>query len=85
MLFVLFRCIFFFKLNRTLDKLLKLLIKISGTLKSVPNARDADMVIECAVLGSATHILTGAKHLLSLIKYQRIKITRATDIINLCF
>lgn len=42
------------------------LIEISGTLKVVPNDSDDDMVIECAVVGNATHIVTGDKHLLSL-------------------
>ena len=59
------------------------MIEISGTLKAVPNDADDDMVIECAVVGNASHIVTGDKHLLSLVKYQNIAIARATDFVNL--
>ena len=44
---------------------------------------DDDMVIECAVIGQATHIVTGDKHLLNLSKYQEIVIMKATEFINL--
>ena len=59
------------------------MIEISGTLKAVPNDADDDMVIECAVVGNASHIVTGDKHLLSLVKYQDIAIAKATDFVNL--
>ena len=59
------------------------MIEISGTLKAVPNDADDDMVIECAVMGNASHIVTGDKHLLSLVKYQEIAIAKATDFVNL--
>ena len=59
------------------------MIEISGTLKAVPNDADDDMVIECAVMGKASHIVTGDKHLLSLVKYQDIAIAKATDFVNL--
>ena len=59
------------------------MIEISGTLKAVPNDADDDMVIECAVMGKASHIVTGDKHLLSLVKYQEIAIAKATDFVNL--
>ena len=59
------------------------MIEISGTLKAVPNDADDDMVIECAVMGNASHIVTGDKHLLSLVKYQDIAIAKATDFVNL--
>jgi predicted nucleic acid-binding protein len=42
-----------------------------------------DMVIECAVVGQATHIITGDKHLLSLKKYQDIYILKAGDFLHL--
>jgi uncharacterized protein len=32
------------------------LIEIPGTLKAVPDDSDDDMVVECAVIGNATHI-----------------------------
>ncbi|BBC23797.1 putative toxin-antitoxin system toxin component, PIN family [Pseudanabaena sp. ABRG5-3] len=59
------------------------IVTISGTLKVVPNDPDDDMVIECAVAGCATHIITGDKHLLSLSQHQNIAITKATDFVNL--
>ena len=59
------------------------MVEISGTLKAVPNDPDDDMIIECAVVGNASHIVTGDKHLLSLVKYQDIAIAKATDFVNL--
>ncbi|WP_369010363.1 PIN domain-containing protein [Nostoc sp. CHAB 5836] len=35
----------------------------------MPDDPDDDMVVECAVVGSASHIVTGNKHLLALAKY----------------
>ncbi|OYQ62225.1 putative toxin-antitoxin system toxin component, PIN family [Pseudanabaena sp. SR411] len=59
------------------------IVTISGTLKVVPNDPDDDMVIECAVAGYATHIITGDKHILSLSQHQNIAIAKATDFVNL--
>ena len=62
------------------------LVTISGTLRAVADDPDDDMIIECAVAGNATHIVTGDKHLLSLKTYQTIKIVKATEfnsIVNL--
>jgi uncharacterized protein len=58
-------------------------VEIPGMLRAVPNDPDDDMVIECAVLGNATHIVTGDKHLLSLHDYQGIVILKAADFIAL--
>lgn len=58
------------------------LVEIPGVLKAVPNDADDDMVVECAVLGKATHIVTGDKHLLSLINYQNISIIKAADFLQ---
>ena len=57
------------------------LVKISKTLKIVPADPDDDRVVECAVIGQATHIVTGDKHLLTLVKYQNIDIVKAADFI----
>ncbi len=59
------------------------LIEISGTLKAVPDDPDDDMVVECAVIGNATHIVTGDKHLLSLTNHQGIVILKAAEFVAL--
>jgi putative PIN family toxin of toxin-antitoxin system len=59
------------------------LVEISTELKTVDADPDDDMVVECAVVGGATHIVTGDKHLLSLRKYQEITIIKATEFIIL--
>ena len=59
------------------------LVSITGNLKAVPDDPDDDMVIDCAVIGKATHIVTGDKHLLALSNYQEILIMKATDFVNL--
>lgn len=58
-------------------------VEISATLKAVPSDPDDDMVIECAVVGGATHIVTGDKHLLAIATYQQIAIVKATEFIAL--
>lgn len=59
------------------------LVEISGTLKAVPADPDDDMVIECAVIGKATHIVTGDKHLLALTNPQNIAIVKAAEFVAL--
>ncbi|MDG2990681.1 putative toxin-antitoxin system toxin component, PIN family [Candidatus Synechococcus calcipolaris G9] len=59
------------------------LVKISGTLKVVPDDPDDDMIVECAVVGNATHIVTGDKHLLALTNYQDIVILKAAEFVAL--
>ena len=59
------------------------LVNISTALKAVPADPDDDVVVECAVVGSATHIVTGDKHLLALGTYQAIAIVKATEFIVL--
>jgi putative PIN family toxin of toxin-antitoxin system len=73
------------KAQSAIDEILRFsrIVEISGTLKAVPNDPDDDMVIECAVVGNASHIVTGDKHLLSLVKYQDIAIAKAADFVNL--
>ena len=52
-------------------------VKITTNLKGVTSDPDDDKVIECAVVGSATHIITGdQKHLLPLKSYQGILIVQ---------
>ena len=52
-------------------------------LIGILNDSDDDMVIECALVSNASYIMTGDKHLLSLVKYQDIKIAKAADFVNL--
>jgi uncharacterized protein len=59
------------------------LVEISTTFKVVPDDPDDDMVVECAVVGNATHIVTGDKHILALAKYQDIAIVKATEFVTL--
>ena len=57
-------------------------IKIANQLKGVTADPDDDKVIECAVVGGATHIVTGdKKHLLPLGSYRGILIVTAADIL----
>ena len=57
-------------------------IKITNQLKSVTADPDDDKVMECAVVGGATHIVTGdKKHLLPLGSYQGILIVTAADML----
>lgn len=57
--------------------------EISGTLKAVLADSDDNMVVECAVVGNTTHIVTGDKHLLSLTSYQSIAIVNAAEFVSL--
>lgn len=59
------------------------LVEISATLQAVPDDPDDDMVVECAIVGNATHIVTGDKHLLTLARYQNIEIVKATEFVTL--
>lgn len=56
------------------------IVKIPNRLKGITTDPDDDMIIECAVVGEATHIVTGdQKHLLPLGNYQGILIVRPAD------
>ena len=57
------------------------LVKITNTLKVVDADPDDDKIIECAVVGSATHIVTGDSHLLQLGNYKNIQIVTAIDFV----
>lgn len=54
------------------------LVTITNTLKVIEADPDDDKIIECAVVGSATHIVTGDhQHLSPLENYQDIQIVTA--------
>ena len=55
------------------------LIRIANALKGIVNDPDDDKIIECAVVGKATHIVTGDDHLLSRGSYRGILIVKAAD------
>ena len=55
-------------------------IEIPNRLKGITTDPDDDMIVECAVVGRATHIVTGdQKHLLPLGNYQGILIVKPAD------
>ena len=55
-------------------------VEIPNRLKGITTDPDDDMIIECAVVGGATHIVTGdQKHLLPLENYQGILIVKPAD------
>ena len=74
-----------FSLNQTRERIKYLrgflrLVTITNTLKVVDADPDDDKIIECAAVGSATHIVTGDHHHLSPIgSYQNIQIVTAAD------
>ncbi|MEJ5251006.1 MAG: PIN domain-containing protein [Armatimonadota bacterium] len=58
-------------------------VTIYNTLNVVTADPDDDKILECAVVGGATHIITGDRHLLSLGSYQNISIVNAADFLTL--
>ncbi len=59
-------------------------VSIPRTLHSISLDPDDDIVIECAVVGQATHIVTGDKrHLLPLSSYAGIAIITPTAMLDL--
>ncbi len=60
------------------------LVTISNTLDMITTEPENNMILECAVVGSATHIVTGDKRqLLPLRIYQGISIISAADFLIL--
>jgi uncharacterized protein len=55
-------------------------VQVTGRFAAVAADHDDDKIIECAVLGGATHIVTGdRRHLLPLKSFQRIEIVTAAE------
>ena len=55
-------------------------VEISNDLKAINTDSDDNKILECAIVGEATHIVTGdKKHLLRLQSYQNILIVSAAD------
>ena len=58
-------------------------VEIPRQLQGVCADPDDDMVIECAVVGGATHLITGdTKHLLPLRRYQGVLIVSPAEFIE---
>ena len=59
------------------------MVAIPNTLTGIVPDPDDHKVLECAVVGGATHIITGdRRHLLPLGSYQGVAIVRATDFLS---
>jgi uncharacterized protein len=54
-----------------------------GLLKVISADPDDDVVLECAVVGEATHLVSGDRHLLALGKYHSIQIVDAAAFLKL--
>lgn len=60
------------------------IVVISNTLQVVEADPKDDMIVECGVIGKASHIVTGdKKHLLPMRRYQNIDIVTATDFLTM--
>lgn len=70
--------------SRAVDEIRRFseVIPIPGLLKIVAQDPDDDAVIECAVVGNASVIVSGDKHLRSLARYQDIQILTANDFLS---
>ena len=74
---------------QTIDTIADLLsflrvVRITNTLKVLSTDPDDDKVLECALVGGATHIVTGdRRHLLPLGNYRGIPIISATNFLTL--
>ena len=74
-----------FSLSETTDVIADLLgclrvVKITNMLKAILADPEDDKIIECAVVGKATHIVTGdRRHLLPLGSYQGVLRVTAAD------
>src|SRR5438093_9762016 len=58
------------------------LIPIPGILRAVARDPDDDAVLECALAGGATFIITGDLDLLTLGTFQGVKILRASEFLR---
>ena len=60
------------------------IVVIANTLQVVKADPKDDMIVECGVVGKASHIVTGdKKHLLPMRRYQNIDIVTATDFLTM--
>jgi uncharacterized protein len=59
------------------------IVRIPKVLKAVPRDPDDDVVLECAIEGKATFVISGDKDLLDLKKFQSIEIVRASEFLEI--
>jgi putative PIN family toxin of toxin-antitoxin system len=59
------------------------LVELGETPRLVPDDPDDDKIVQCALIGGASHIVSGDKHLLALKSYQAIGILRPADFLSL--
>ena len=74
-----------FRISRIISRLLGFLrvVKITNKFERITTDPDDNKIIECAIVGNATHIVTGDKrHLLPLKNYQGIRIVTAADFLR---
>lgn len=60
---------------RTFSKI----VTIPGQLRVVTDDQDDDMVIECALVGNASIVVSGDKHLRALVRYKAVSVLSAND------
>ena len=74
-----------FRTSKIVSRLLGFLrvVKITNELERITTDPDDNKIVECAIIGGATHIVTGDKrHLLPLKNYQGIHIVTAIDFLE---
>ena len=59
-------------------------VAVTGSIQVVAADPDDDLIVECAVVGGASHLITGdKKHLLPLGSYQGVQIVSPADFLAL--
>ncbi len=59
------------------------IVSTLGSLKVITADPDDDAVLECAVIGKATYLVSGDRHLLALHYYDNIQILPASDFLKI--
>ena len=59
------------------------LTKIKNELHVVKDDSDDDKIVECAIAGNASYIVSGDRHLLDMKEYEGIAIIRANEFLGL--
>jgi putative PIN family toxin of toxin-antitoxin system len=58
------------------------LVELGETPRLVPEDADDDKIVQCALVGGASYIVSGDKHLLALKNYKDIAVVRPTDFLS---